>query len=118
MSSSFKRRVIKALIYGSVMFMWISVMSKLVFQEEKWLTISIVSVTFYTIGIFVTESIKETLAYENILYGNDLLLGIFFILLMTFITGVLLSLENWFSIDGYASSSFLITLIFDMHYKD
>ena len=113
MSSSFKRRVIKALIYGSVMFMLVSIMSKLVVHEEKWLTITIVSVTFYTIGIFVTKSIKEILAYEYILYENDILLGIFFVVLMTFITGVLLSLENWFSIDIYTSVSFVITLIFD-----
>lgn len=97
MSNSLKERIISALLVGVIFFMFLCVMYKLFDYREDWLPYSLMWTISWSIGFFVSETMAEATADESIIKVIFYEVVILFVvaLVMSFITGVIISLSNW-----------------------
>ncbi len=96
MSNSLKERIIIALVAG-VTFFLVSVTFILFDYKEDWFLCSLMGAISCSTAYFVSTTIAEARADESIikLILYKALISFFVALVMSFITGVLISLSNW-----------------------
>lgn len=97
MSYSLKERIITALLLGVTSFMLLSVIYKLLFCSEDWLSISLMWAISYSLGFFVSKTMIEMTAKEGIIQVllYEVVIILFVALVMSFIIGVIINLSNW-----------------------
>lgn len=119
MSNSLKERIISALLVGVIFFMFLCVMYKLFDYREDWLPYSLMWAISWSIGHFVSKTMAEATANESIIKVIlfEALISFVVALVMSFITGVIISLSNWDYIVSNTCVPFAVSLLINNKWK-
>lgn len=119
MSNSLKERIISALLVGVIFFMFLCVMYKLFDYREDWLPYSLMWAISWSIGHFVSKTMAEATADESIIKVIFYEVVILFVvaLVMSFITGVIISLSNWDYVVSNTCIPFAVSLLVNNKWK-
>ncbi len=117
MSSSLKERIISALSFGVIFFIFLCVMYKLFDYREDWLPFSLMWAISWSIGHFVSKTIAEETADESIIIFFEALISFVVALVMLFITRVIISLSNWDYVVSNTCAPFLVSLLINNKWK-
>lgn len=119
MSNSLKERVISALEVGIMLFMALCVIYKLFYYREDWFAFSLMWAISWTIGHFVSKSMAEVTADVGIIkvIFFEALISFVVALVMSFITGVIISLSNWDYVVSNTCVPFAVSLLINNKWK-
>lgn len=119
MSNSLKKRIFTALLVGVIFFMFLCVIYKLLDYRDDWLTYSLMWAISWSIGLFVSETIAKAIADESIIKVIFYEVAISFVvaLVMSFITGVIISLSNWDYVVSNTCIPFAAALLVNTKWK-
>lgn len=119
MSNSLKERIIIALLVGVIFFIVLCVMYKLFDYREDWLPYSLMWAISWSIGHFVSKTMAEATADESIIKVIFYEVVILFVvaLVMSLITGVIISLSNWYDVVYNTCIPFAVALLINNKWK-
>ena len=118
MSSSLKERIIIALLMGVLCFMSLCVAYKLLFYREDWLLCSLISAISYSIGYFLSETIAQEIVDASMkdVIHIEILIASVVTVVISFITGIILNLSDWYSIVLDTCIPFILSLLINNKY--
>jgi len=117
MRSSWKKRIINALVIVIFLFITECVFTKLIFDQEDWLSFSLINSISLLVGFFISETI--TTKHKSIWKIISIDLKIIFIafIMLAFVLGVVCDMKNWGEITCNILVPFGLSMIINNNWK-